>query len=116
MSGFWKQKKVLLTGGRGFLGRVVLRKLRKRGCESVFVFGSREYDLVKRDAIQQQIDNWHKQNGAATDAAAYRAFLEEIGYLVPEGPEFTIGTKNVDDEIAATRKALVWESEPLCRK
>ena len=33
-------------------------------------------------------------------ARAYQSFLEDIGYLVPEGPDFTIETDNVDDEIA----------------
>ena len=56
--------------------------------------------LEKRDAIQQQIDDWHKQNGAATDAAAYRAFLKEIGYLAEEPAPFKIGTQNVDREVA----------------
>jgi malate synthase len=57
--------------------------------------------LAKRDALQARIDEWHKQNpGPASDPAAYRAFLEEIGYLVPAGDEFAIGTENVDAEIA----------------
>ena len=56
--------------------------------------------LEKRDAIQQQIDDWHKQNGAVTDAAAYRAFLKEIGYLAEEPAPFKIGTQNVDREVA----------------
>ncbi len=57
--------------------------------------------LAKRDALQARIDEWHEQNpGPAADPAAYRAFLEEIGYLVPEGDDFAIGTENVDAEIA----------------
>jgi len=57
--------------------------------------------LDKRDALQARIDAWHvARRNAAFDAAAYRAFLEEIGYIVPEGPDFTIGTENVDPEIA----------------
>ena len=56
--------------------------------------------LEKRDAIQQQIDDWHKQNGAATDAAAYRAFLKEIGYLADEPAPFKISTQNVDREVS----------------
>jgi malate synthase len=39
-------------------------------------------------------------NGAPADMAAYKSFLTEIGYLVPEGPDFTVTTQNVDPEIA----------------
>ena len=57
--------------------------------------------LAKRDSLQEQINEWHlSRKGQPHDAAAYKAFLEEIGYLVPEGPDFTIETSNVDDEIA----------------
>jgi malate synthase len=56
--------------------------------------------LAKRDAIQEKIDAWHRENGAPADMAAYRAFLKEIGYLVEEGPEFKVATENVDPEIA----------------
>ncbi len=57
--------------------------------------------LAKRDALQARIDQWHRQHpGPAVDPVAYRAFLEEIGYLVPEGEDFAIGTEHVDAEIA----------------
>jgi malate synthase len=57
--------------------------------------------LAKRDALQARIDGWHKSNpGPAADPAAYRAFLEEIGYLVPEGEDFSVATENVDPEIS----------------
>ncbi|WP_298557562.1 malate synthase G [uncultured Aliiroseovarius sp.] len=57
--------------------------------------------LEKRAQLQRQLDDWHKARaGQPHDAAAYRAFLEEIGYLVPEGPEFAIETENTDPEIA----------------
>ena len=57
--------------------------------------------LVKRDLLQAQIDAWHlERRGQPHDPVAYRAFLEEIGYLVPEPEAFTIGTQNVDPEIA----------------
>jgi len=57
--------------------------------------------LDKRDELQAKIDRWHaEQRGKPHDSAAYRAFLEEIGYLVPEPEPFEIGTRNVDAEIA----------------
>ncbi|WP_179379503.1 malate synthase G [Jannaschia marina] len=58
--------------------------------------------LAKRAEIQGKIDDWHKDHaGKPHDATAYRTFLEEIGYLVPEGDDFEIDTANVDPEIAA---------------
>ena len=57
--------------------------------------------MAKRTAIQGQIDAWHiARRGQPHDAIAYTAFLHEIGYLVPEGPDFAIDTTNVDPEIA----------------
>ncbi|MGB4075487.1 malate synthase G [Pseudomonas sp.] len=57
--------------------------------------------LAKRDQIQAQIDGWHQARvGQAHDAAAYKAFLQEIGYLLPEPADFQATTQNVDEEIA----------------
>ncbi|HMV70912.1 MAG TPA: malate synthase G [Pseudomonadales bacterium] len=57
--------------------------------------------LLRRDELQAQIDAWHRAHpGPDFDRAAYRNFLERIGYLLPEGEDFTIGTDGVDDEIA----------------
>ncbi len=57
--------------------------------------------LAKREALQAQIDAWHMERaGKPHDPEAYRAFLTEIGYLVPEPADFQIGTQNVDPEIA----------------
>ena len=57
--------------------------------------------LAKRDEIQSRIDAWHlERKGQPHDAAAYKAFLQEIGYLVPEGPDFSIDTANVDPEFS----------------
>ncbi len=56
--------------------------------------------LAKRDRMQAALDDWYRKNGAPVDLAAYEAFLREIGYIVPEGPAFTISTANVDPEIS----------------
>lgn len=57
--------------------------------------------LEQRDRLQQQIDDWHKAHrGDDYDVADYRAFLEEIGYLVQHAEDFQITTANVDPEIA----------------
>src|SRR3978361_266517 len=57
--------------------------------------------LAERDRLQAAIDAWHKANPAKPiDGGGDTAFLKESGYLVPEGPDFQIGTQNVDPEIA----------------
>lgn len=57
--------------------------------------------LEERDQIQQQIDAWHtERNGQSLNRQSYKQFLIDIGYLVPEGAPFNVGTENVDDEIA----------------
>ncbi len=57
--------------------------------------------LAKREALQARIDGWYRENRDKTgDLDAYRAFLTEIGYLLPEGPDFSVATANVDAEIA----------------
>jgi malate synthase len=57
--------------------------------------------LAKRDRLQKQIDEWHlARSGQPFDLSVYAAFLQEIGYLFPEGKKFKISTANVDAEIA----------------
>ncbi|MET0403961.1 MAG: malate synthase G [Cystobacter sp.] len=56
--------------------------------------------LQRRDALQTAIDGWHRAHPRPFDPGAYLSFLEEIGYLRPEPAPFTVGTANVDEEIA----------------
>ena len=57
--------------------------------------------LAERDRIQLEMDAWHKANpGPIKDMPAYRAFLEKIGYLVPQPTGAKATTANVDAELA----------------
>ncbi|KVX97031.1 malate synthase G [Burkholderia ubonensis] len=57
--------------------------------------------LAERDRLQQELDTWHRAHpGPVRDHAAYRAFLEQIGYLVPAPASVAAATENVDSEIA----------------
>ena len=57
--------------------------------------------LDERERLQQLIDRWHVGHRFADhDAAAYRDFLEAIGYIVPTGALFEVDTANVDPEIS----------------
>lgn len=59
--------------------------------------------LATRDQIQKQVDQWHLDNPAKNgeiDYSAYKQFLKDIDYLLPEGDDFTVTTENIDDEIA----------------
>ncbi|AXC51269.1 malate synthase G [Paracoccus suum] len=58
--------------------------------------------LDRREELQSRIDAWHlERRGQPHDAAAYTAFLREIGYLVPDGGPFVIETEGTDPEIAS---------------
>jgi len=56
--------------------------------------------LAKRDALQEKIDAWYRENGAPVDMDVYKDFLTSIGYLLPEGGPVQVSTENVDPEIA----------------
>ena len=55
--------------------------------------------LERRDVLQAKIDAWHKGR-ESIDGEAYRTFLQEIGYLLPEGDHFQVLTNGVDPEVA----------------
>lgn len=70
--------------------------------------------LAGRDAIRTQIDDWHKARRCQPhDREAYRAFLEEIGYIVPRGGDFSIEPANTDREIAHIPGPMRWAHRPL---
>jgi malate synthase len=58
--------------------------------------------LEKRLQLQKKIDEWHCINpGPIQDMEAYKTFLQDIGYLLPNCEDFTIATTNADPEIAS---------------
>jgi malate synthase len=68
----------------------------------VNTLGPRNRELLQtRENLQASIDTWHQANpGPDYDRAAYMAFLQAIGYLLPEGPDFQISTTGVDEEVS----------------
>jgi malate synthase len=70
--------------------------------ELIHELGPRNAALLNtREDLQARIDAWHiEHRDRSHDRDAYKAFLSEIGYLLPEGDDFVIETENVDPEIA----------------
>ena len=66
-------------------------------------FSPRNKKLLEiRESMQEQIDAWHLANpGQEKNLDIYKDFLKDIGYLLPEGEDFSISTDNVDPEIAS---------------
>ena len=56
-NGFWQNKRVIVTGGAGFLGTFVIAKLKERGATDIFVPRIEDYDLTDRDSIQRLFDD-----------------------------------------------------------
>ena len=57
MSDFWENKRVIVTGGAGFLGSFVIAKLRERGADDIFVPRIEDYNLIDRDSIKRLFDD-----------------------------------------------------------
>ena len=57
MSGFFEDRRVVVTGGAGFLGSYCLERLAKRGCKNILVPKIEDYDLVKMDGIVRMYED-----------------------------------------------------------
>ena len=70
---FWQGKRVIVTGGAGFLGSFVVEKLRARGAADIIVPRSREYDLVQQSAIKQLLNDTRDADGNPVDMVIHLA-------------------------------------------
>ena len=50
---FWPKRRVLITGGAGFLGSFIVEKLRERGCKDIFLPRSKDYNLVEMEDVRR---------------------------------------------------------------
>jgi GDP-L-fucose synthase len=53
MENFWNKKRVMVTGGSGFLGSYVVEKLQEKGCRDIFVPRSKDYNLVEMEGVKR---------------------------------------------------------------
>jgi len=54
---FWKDKQIVVTGGKGFLGKYLIKKLKNKGCRNIFTFDSSEYNLLNIEDIKRMYDD-----------------------------------------------------------
>jgi len=54
---FWRDRRVCVTGGAGFLGSFIIEKLNQRGVQDIFIPKIQDYDLVQREAILRLLDD-----------------------------------------------------------
>ena len=85
--GFWTTRRVMVTGGEGFLGAGVVQKLQQRGCQSVFVPRSKDYNLRRGEDIRRGI----------TDAAP-----DIIIHLAPRGSRALVPTAPIQPNTSTT--------------
>lgn len=70
---FWRGKRAIVTGGAGFLGSVIARKLHERGADEIIVPRKADYDLRKLDAIRQLLADTCMPNGDSVDVIIHLA-------------------------------------------
>ncbi len=70
---YWQNKRVIVTGGAGFLGSFVVDKLRDRGAAEIIIPRKAQYDLVQVEAIRQLLSDTTDKNGCPVDVIIHLA-------------------------------------------
>src|SRR6266545_4650675 len=91
MPGFWNTRRVVVTGGRGFLGSYVVRKLRDHGAEDVWAPSRTDYDLRDLSAVNKMYDDMRPNL-----LIHLAAVVGGIGANRERPGEFTVGTDAAD--------------------
>ena len=85
-NGFWQDKRVVVTGGAGFLGSYVIAKLKERGATDILIPRIENYDLTDRDSIKRLFDDALQPPGKYPE------------HLLPVGLELPPSTFNLKPE------------------
>ena len=108
---FWREKRVVVTGGSGFLGSFVVAKLRERGAAEVFVPRSGRYDLRNLEAIRALLDDTSRpapggrRAAYATQAYTATAYIQTNGWNRDSWTSRQAGKVQVVQRLQAFREA-----------
>jgi len=93
MSNFFKDKRIVVTGGAGFLGRYVTEGLDDRGCENILVPRRRDYDLVRAEDVARMYDDMKPDESLLICCKSYSKACESryLNITVKKIPNMLLG-------------------------
>ena len=82
---YWYDKRVLVTGAFGFLGRSVVAALREKGCEHIFEVRSKEFDLTKEQDVERLTGHVsHRARAVSGDDCCRGSVLDDCCLHTPK--------------------------------